>query len=513
MYEKRISTNISKVLNFYNVLDKPMERPPHPSIHEKIRTTERLLKEGVDQNKLVSKGGLDIETHEALKKRNEIAIQSLKEFQDDLHKQVLKDSNINGIFDEKMPCDKIKPVKGSRKALVLPIDFKDNKNKTEAEHFKKMLFTKGSMSMRDYFLENSWNQLDIDGDVSEWTTAEKEREYYVDKLYDKKSSTGGIAFPQAQILVEEAVMNAHKCGTDFSNYDTNGDGLIDMLIIICAGVGFDTSLKINYISPHTASLNKPITFKIEKKEYTIERYAIIPELSAYDSQPDDLGCFCHEMAHILGIPELYSPDFTSDSQNFSPVLGYWCLMGVGSYTDHGKIPTHMGAWCKKRLGWVEPLKVSGKPKEYPIPAVIDSAKKIYQFEIKNSKGKEYFLIENREQKGFDQYIPANGLLIWHVDENQCLGDFPNGNRDHHFLSLEQADGKKDLELTMKDNDRDIDGDAGDVFPGTSNKRAFNDETEKVNSKSYSGDKSCIQISSISDPGDLMTAIMGIKCIK
>ena len=151
-----------------------------------------------------------------------------------------------------MPCDKIKPVIGSRKALVLPIDFKDNKHKTEGDHFKKMLFTKGSMSMRDYFLENSWNQLDIDGDVAEWTTAKNEREYYVDKLFDKKSSNGGIAFPQAQILVEEAVMNAHKGGTDFSNYDTNGDGLIDTLIVICAGVGFDTSLKINYISPHTA---------------------------------------------------------------------------------------------------------------------------------------------------------------------------------------------------------------------------------------------------------------------
>ncbi len=223
---------------------------------------------------------------------------------------------------------------------------------------------------------------------------------------------------------------------------------------------------------YATSVTIHITFKIGKKEYTIKKFAIIPELSAYDFQPDDLGCFCHEMAHILGIPELYCPDFTSDSQNFSPVLGYLCLMGVGSYTDKGKIPTHMGAWCKKRLGWVEPVILSGKPKEYPIPVVTDQAKKIYKFEIKNTNGKEYYLIENREQKGFDQYIPANGLLIWHIDENQCVGDFPNSNTDHHFLSLEQADGKKELELTMKDNDRDINGDAGDVFPGSSNKRDF-----------------------------------------
>ncbi len=42
---------------------------------------------------------------------------------------------------------------------------------------------------------------------------------------------------------------------------------------------------------------------------------------------------------------------------------------------------------------------------------------------------------------------------------------------------------------------------------------FDDDTEKVNSKSYAGDKSCIHVSSISDPGDLMTTIMGIKCTK
>ncbi len=76
------------------------------------------------------------------------------------------------------------------------------------------------------------------------------------------------------------------------------------------------------------------------------------------------------------------------------------------------------------------------------------------------------MVENRRKKGFDKNIPARGFLIWHVDENQCLGDFPNSDKDHYFLSFEQADGRKELELTMKDNDRDINGDSGDVFPGS-----------------------------------------------
>ena len=487
----------------------PKERPPHPSIYKKIKKTEKLIEDSTDPNKFITEGGLDIETHKTIKKRNEVLDQSLTEFKESIHKQILKEVDINQIFKAKMPCDKIEPVTGTRNALVLPINFKNKLHKSTSKHFQKLLFTKGAKSMRDYYLDASWNQLDIKGDVAEWTSAKRDMEDYVDKLPEKNPKNGGIYFPKAQKLVEEAVMNAHKNGIDFSKYDNNGDGFIDMLFIIYAGVGFDTSLNINYINPHADNLKNPITFNSGKKKYTIKKYAIIPELSSNNLKPCDLGCFCHEMAHILGIPELYNPDFTADLPNFSPVMGNWCLMGSGSFADNGRTPTQMGAWCKTKLGWVDPILIKGKPEKYIIPVVTDPAKKIYKIEVHETAGKEYFLIENREQSGFDQYIPASGLLIWHVDENRCLGEFPNSSKENYFLSLEQADGKRELELTMKDNVMDIRGDAGDVFPGEAKNKNF-DDTSKPNSKSYAGKKSGVQVTSISEPGNEMTALMGLK---
>jgi immune inhibitor A len=492
--------------------DNNMGRPMRPSTIKKMLKTEQMVKKGIDPKKFVDKGGLDNKIHKKLKKRSEVINQSIKELKDKLHEDLKKNIDVKQKYNVRMPCEKSEKVTGTRNALVLPVEFNDCKHQTPADHFSDMLFKKDSNSMRDYFLESSWNQLDINGDVSEWYTVRGARDSYVEYLPEKNENNDGICFLKAQNLIREAVENAIKEDWDFSKYDYNGDGNIDMLIVIYAGVECDNSLKKLYITPHTGHLKKPINFKKNNKEFTIKKYAAIPELSTKSLKADDLGCFCHEMAHVLGIPELYHPDFTAELNDFSPVMGDWCLMGVGSYTNKGITPTHMGAWCKIKLGWVEPTVVSSDPKNYEIPCVIDPAKKIYKLEVDGTNGKEYFLIENREKIGFDQYIPAEGILIWHVDENQCIGDFPNSNMKKYFLSLVQADGKNQLEETKVNMDRAVNGDTGDVFPGSSENRTFNDKS-LPNSKSYTGKKSGINISSISDPGREMSAVMGINKTK
>ena len=65
----------------------------------------------------------------------------------------------------------------------------------------------------------------------------------------------------------------------------------------------------------------------------------------------DIGVFCHEFGHVLGLPDLY------DTDNSSEGLGQWCLMASGSWGGNGsspQTPTHMSAWCKQKLGWVTP---------------------------------------------------------------------------------------------------------------------------------------------------------------
>jgi immune inhibitor A len=146
---------------------------------------------------------------------------------------------------------------------------------------------------------------------------------------------------------------------------------------------------------------------------------------------------------------------------------------------------------------------------------VDSLRKIYRLNIDGSYKNEYFLVENRQQVNFDSFLPGNGLLIWHVNEDNAINKFPNSSPDHLFLTLKQADGKKELEeRTLKFNRRktylstnDNEGNPNDTFPGLTNNRNF-DENSNPNTNSYSGKKSHVYVKSISDSNYLMSAEMG-----
>ena len=65
--------------------------------------------------------------------------------------------------------------------------------------------------------------------------------------------------------------------------------------------------------------------------------------------------------------------------------------------------------------------------------------------------KEYFLIENRQQKGRDVKLPGSGLAVWHIDETQS----DNTNPLAFKVALVQADGKRDLEFNKNAGDTAI----------------------------------------------------------
>ena len=111
------------------------------------------------------------------------------------------------------------------------------------------------------------------------------------------------------------------------------------------------------------------------------------------------------------------------------------------------------------------------------------------------------------------------MLIWHVDESVCIKKAPNFDPNHFFLTLKQSDGKDDLErdrselikqanLTDKPP-KDVLGDSGDPFPGITGNKSF-DTDSNPNSRSYKGNKSFVEILSISDSNKLMNAQIGIS---
>ncbi|KAF5079750.1 Immune inhibitor A peptidase M6 [anaerobic digester metagenome] len=457
---------VTKKLGNYHFL----QRPYHPKLQAKMRKTIKLLREGADPDSYDAADVLDPRTLYILNERPER-----------FRKHTLARPNLPR-----------RGVLGEKRALVLLVDFNDKPAKTESHHFRELLFSENSQtngSLRDYYREVSWGQLDVTGEVSEWYRSKEDLSYYADNMSGK-----GFYPKNSQKLVEDLVKTVEKNGDfEFPSYDNNGDGVIEMLVVIHAGEGAERTGSTMDIASHQSMTHDPVNIGGVK----VVNYCILPELPPYD-----LGGFCHEFGHLLGLPDLY------DMSRVSPGIGDWCLMGLGSWNNDGKTPAHLSAWCKVELGWTVPTNVTGSPKKMKIPEVYDGSRSIYRLWTNGLKGNEYFLIENRRKKGFDKYIPGEGLLIWHVDETSIYNSYPNSYPTNFRVALEQADGERQLEKAKDDGGNK--GDPGDVFPGELNIRTF-DSNSNPSSLAYDGSESCITITSISDPGDEMTALIGVSC--
>ena len=450
-------------------MDHPLERPYHPELQVKMRKTIKLMREGADPERYESQDVLDPRTLYILNERTE-------KFREHTFER---------------PNLPRRSVVGEKRVLVLLVDFKDQPAKTEPEHFRELLFSKKSIngSLREYYNEVSWGQLDLTGDVNEWYRSKKDLSYYVDNMSGK-----GVYPKNSQKLVEDLLEDVKKTGDfEFSRYDNEGEGVIDLLMIIHAGEGAERTGSTQDMVSHQSRIQEPV----DMDGFKVFNYCTVPELPSHD-----LGGFCHEFGHLLGLPDLY------DMSRISPGIGDWCLMGLGSWNNDGKTPAHLSAWCKVELGWTVPTNLTGGPRAVKIPEVYSESRKIYRLWTNGLKGNEYFLVENRQKKGFDSYIPGDGLLIWHVDENSIYNTYPNTYPTNFRVALEQADGKIQLEKSRGNGGNT--GDQGDVFPGELNTRNF-DSNSNPSSRAYDGSESCVTITAISDSSDMMTALMGVSC--
>ena len=369
------------------------------------------------------------------------------------------------------------PIKGERKALVLLVDFEDEKPPDRSQSsIHDMLFSTGAGSMRTFFTEASYGALDVtglvsgeDGPTTGWYRAPQPKSFYTNGNY----SHG--AYPNnSQRLVEDLIALARP-HVNFKDYDSDGDDKVDSLIIIAAGSGAEVTGDVDDIWSHKWAITPTIADGV-----TIETYFIAPENGK-------LGVMCHELGHLLfKWPDLYDTDYDSKG------TGKWDLMAGGSWNDGGDRPAHPTAWCKTQVGWVVPTTVFAESRDVTIqPYATDG--QVYKLPLGGADSKEYFLLSNRKKTGFDDKILGEGLIIEHVDDSQSN----NTDQGHYLVDIEQADGRRDL------NDNVNPGDSGDPFPTESNM----DFTGSSNpsSKSYGGSDSSISVTDIKRTGNNVTA--------
>jgi M6 family metalloprotease-like protein len=381
------------------------------------------------------------------------------------------------------------------RAIVLLVDFDDNQHSRRVGEFDTLLFSKGFVlptgSMRDFYWENSYQTFELIGDVAGWFRMPQDYSYYTD------GQSGFGDYPNnAQRMVEDAVYAADSA-VNFADYDTDGNGFVDALFVVHAGPGAEeTGSGWNIWSHRWVT-----SYHVNVDGVIVHDYSTEPEIRI-GSGLVDMGVFCHEFGHVLGLPDFYDTDYTSEG------LGDWSLMAGGSWNNNGKTPAHFDAWGKKTLGWTTVVTLTSNQTNVEIIQA-ETSPVSYQLWASGSVDEEYFLVENRQKVGFDNRLPGHGLLIYHVDEDMtsnrdewCPGDpaIP-----HYKVALEQADGFFELEGCFGFGSQ---GDSGDPFPGSRDKRAF-DDTTTPSSRDYYESSTQVAVWNVSDSDSAMYVNMDV----
>ena len=339
---------------------------------------------------------------------------------------------------------------GQRHGLIILVNFADSKFNTSKFGPTQTLYSrianeanygennfKGSIS--DYFKAQSGGQFLLDFDVAGPVTLPNGYSYYGqndDDGYDKRPTK----------MVKEACQ-AVDGSVDFSKYDWDGDGEVEEVFVVYAGNGeHDTTNQPNLIWPHMDNLAN-YGEQLTLDGVTINTYACASELNG-DKTLSGIGTFCHEFSHCMGFPDMY--DTASDGNNFG--MGSWDLMDYGSYNGDGYVPAGYSGYEKMVCGWTTPI-------ELDKPMTVNGMERLAdmgQTYIIYNKGNrnEYYILENRQQSGFDKYLPGSGLLIERVDYDKDIwewnavnttngGYYPEGSytpsyNDHQRITIFHA---------------------------------------------------------------------------
>ncbi|MBU1319715.1 MAG: M6 family metalloprotease domain-containing protein [candidate division Zixibacteria bacterium] len=374
--------------------------------------------------------------------------------------------------------------------LLILVEFPDNQA-DDVNHpqlaYDDLMFSTGVIptgSLLEYYQEVSYGAFSPTGTVTAWIMAPHPYTYYSDGNY------GMGWYPNnSQGLLEDCV-NILDPTINFAQFDNNGDGYAEGIFLVHAGPGGEETGDPNDIWSH-AWYHEVYTNDF----VSTGRYSIEPE-ELLGGAMIEIGVFCHEYGHVLGLPDLYDTDGTSEG------IGVYCLMAAGSWgalPGNPERPTHMCAEMKLRMGWMTPIDVTANMIGLVIPPAVTSPV-CYRIHHPISPH-EYFLVEDRAKIGFDSLFRGDGgLAIWHVDENGWQQD-----ESHRYVTLEQADGSFDLEKDYGGGNRHPRtnrGDAGDLYPGATGNDYFS-FSSNPNSFDYNNTTDIVTIASIEYYADSM----------
>ena len=350
---------------------------------------------------------------------------------------------------------------GSKPGLVILVEFPETPFYFTQTQFQRFFNEEGYSdginkgSVRDYFRDASYGQFDFVFDVVGPVTMSKSLSYY-----GSNNSNGDDKFPAT--MVAEAIQLVDGV-VDFSKYDWNQDGEVEQIFLIHSGHDEAQGGRTSDIWSHAWTLseakdegdgNGPVTVD----GVVVDSYATSSELRGRTGNAiAGIGTACHEFSHCFGLPDFYD----TKGNNFG--MSSWDILDYGSYNGGGGTPAAFTSYERAFCGWLEPIELT---EPVIIPRMPALTSKPVAYIIRNSgKDDEYFLLENRQQEGWDRYTGGHGMLILHVDYDSeaWANNTVNTVRSHLRMTIVPADNSLySGSLT------------GDPWPGTSRKTEFSD---------------------------------------
>lgn len=334
-------------------------------------------------------------------------------------------------------------------------------------------------SVRDYYYDQSGGMFDPAFDV-----VGPVRVNYASTAHRGTSGSANI-FSAAMKAVDDQV--------DYTRYDGDGDGTIDMVFFIGAGPaacyeGNDDNLL--WPHKHMFVLQSLFTRYDGMRPYD---YACATEIYGWQDTPSSLetqgiGVICHEFSHVLGLQDHYDADYTS-SGGECHTPGWWDIMADAPTTDAARTPPAYSLYERWSLGWCNPT-IINKKGIYTLNAIDGTSEGCI---LRSPDSNEYFTLENRQNTTkWDKFLPGHGMLITRVDSSDVTTAWGmnkvNVNPSHMHLQLLRAWNNTALD--------DLDS---DPFPGTKKVTSITNNTSP-NLITWSGKRNAYNILNIRETG-------------
>lgn len=295
-------------------------------------------------------------------------------------------------------------------------------------------------SVSDYFIEQSDSLFQPEFTIIGPVTLSQGYAYYG----KNNGSTQDVNI--GQFYSEACKLAVANYNVEWLNFDNNNDGKVDFVFFIYAGYGENDK---RHDDPNTIWPKESVsslTVKADERNIVFGSYGCCNEM--FNDKLDGIGTICHELSHGLGLPDLYDYNYVAFGMDIFDVMDY------GNYQVNGLMPCCYSGYERDFMGWRQLEEIAADSNVTLVLHPIEAGGKAYKI-VNPANQNEYFILENRQNIGFDTYYGVNsganevkyygtchGLLITHIDYDASVWSSNRVNRSssHQRCTIVPADG-------------------------------------------------------------------------